>query len=299
MELMDEVLNSVEKQGQKPAPAFDKDAWAAQKKQERTEAFGLIDALTERVSTEPEMMKKYLDVQARLDRYSVGNALLITAQRPTATRLADYDTWRERGAFIRKGEHPITILEPGAEYTRKDGTAGVNYDVKKVFDVSQTNTLRPKEPAPHTIKELVRALMAASPVPIRALDNAPEGYNVQYNAKAGAIHVQRGLDPTLLFRGLAANIAYAKFDRQENKPAEIAYAAIVDTYILCRRNGISVEGLNVAMPEAMQGMGPKELRAQLDVIRSNGNDISRAMYPTLSPRKNAPQKNDEQRSDAR
>lgn len=33
----------------------------------------------------------YLDVQARFDRYSVSNAVLIAAQCPEATRLADFD----------------------------------------------------------------------------------------------------------------------------------------------------------------------------------------------------------------
>ena len=39
---------------------------------------------------------------------------------------------------ITKGAKSISILEP-VEYTRADGSPGISYNVKKVFDVTQTN----------------------------------------------------------------------------------------------------------------------------------------------------------------
>ena len=39
------------------------------------------------------LFQSYLDVQAHFDRYSVGNALLITAQKPDAKQLADFKGW--------------------------------------------------------------------------------------------------------------------------------------------------------------------------------------------------------------
>lgn len=48
----------------------------------------------------------------------------------------------------KRGADAITILEPGKEYTReKDGSTGVFYDPKKVFDISQTNS-RQRPPPP-------------------------------------------------------------------------------------------------------------------------------------------------------
>lgn len=46
---------------------------------------------------------------------------------------------------IQKGAKSISILEP-VEYAKKDGTTGISYNVKKVFDVSQTNGKRPPAP---------------------------------------------------------------------------------------------------------------------------------------------------------
>ena len=115
--------------------SFDKDAWAAQKKQERESAFAMIDETAHRMANDGSLFQSYLDVQARFDRYSVGNAVLITAQKADATQLSDFKGWKNNGVFIKKGESGIVLLEPGEEYTKEDGTMGVSYNSKKVFDI--------------------------------------------------------------------------------------------------------------------------------------------------------------------
>jgi antirestriction protein ArdC len=53
-----------------------------------------------------------LEVAARLPSYSPSNVLLIAAQRPDATRVAGYGTWKSLGRQVRKGEKGIAILAP-------------------------------------------------------------------------------------------------------------------------------------------------------------------------------------------
>ena len=79
-------------------------------------------------------------------KYSVGNALLILAQKPDASQLKDYDGWKEKGTGVKPKEKGIIILEPGNEYVREDGTTAVSYNAKKVFDVSQTFTREKAKP---------------------------------------------------------------------------------------------------------------------------------------------------------
>ena len=136
----DDIFNTPSTQEKQTFAPFDKDAWAAKKQQERESAYELIDNTAMEIVGNGEIFQAYLDVQARFDRYSVGNALLITAQSPEATRLADFDTWKSGGVYVKRGEDGIVILEPGKEYEREDGSVGVSYDVKKVFDISQTNS---------------------------------------------------------------------------------------------------------------------------------------------------------------
>lgn len=122
--------------------SFDKDAWAAQKKQERESAFAMIDETAQRMANDGGLFQSYLDVQARFDRYSVGNAVLITAQKADATQLSDFKGWKNNGVFIKKGESGIVLLEPGEEYTKEDGTVGVSYNSKRCL----TFPRRPQRP---------------------------------------------------------------------------------------------------------------------------------------------------------
>ena len=122
------------------------------------------------------LFQSYLDVQAHFDRYSVGNALLITAQRPEATQLADSKSWRENGVYIKKGEVGIVLLEPGEEFTKEDGSVGVSYNSKKVFDISQTNA-KPKDRGNvrRDDRLLLKALIHNAPCPIKISQEMPEG----------------------------------------------------------------------------------------------------------------------------
>ena len=144
----DDIFGSLQAQeaaSYQPDASFDKEAWAAKKQAERNSAYELIDRTAESVATDGTTFQSYLDVQSRFDRYSVGNALLITAQKPDAQRIGDFDYWKDQGGYVKKNQKGIVILEPGDEYTREDGSIGVSYNPKKVFDITQT-TVRAKIP---------------------------------------------------------------------------------------------------------------------------------------------------------
>lgn len=66
---------------------FDKDAWKEKKQADRAFAYELIGHTALEVGADGGALQTYLDVQSRFDRYSVGNALLITAQKPEATKI--------------------------------------------------------------------------------------------------------------------------------------------------------------------------------------------------------------------
>ena len=46
---------------------------------------------------------------------------------------------------VNKGAKSLSILEP-VEYTKNDGSTGIAYNVKKVFDVAQTSGKKPAAP---------------------------------------------------------------------------------------------------------------------------------------------------------
>ena len=176
--------------------SFDKDAWAAQKKQERESAFAMIDETAQRMANDGSLFQSYLDVQARFDRYSVGNAVLITAQKADATQLSDFKGWKNNGVFIKKGESGIVLLEPGEEYTKEDGTVGVSYNSKKVFDISQTTAKVKDRPAMKRDERLLlKAIIHNAPCPIEISQKLPENINAVYRPDDKKIYVRPGWRP--------------------------------------------------------------------------------------------------------
>ena len=98
-------------------------------KEKRQSLFAMANEQTLKAVESPESYLQYLRLQSTLD-YTVTNTLLVMAQQPNATMLKDYTHWREMDKFVRKGEKGISILEPGNEYQRHDGTIGISYNPK-------------------------------------------------------------------------------------------------------------------------------------------------------------------------
>ena len=272
---------------------FNKDEWAARKQQERADAYALIDRAAEDAAKDGGVFQGYLDVQSRFDRYSVGNALLITIQMPEATRLADYNGWKDNNVYVKKGATGITILEPGDEYTREDGSVGVWYNAKKVFDISQTNSRQQAAPAvSHDPRLLLKALINNAPCKISISENLPENVYAAYQPQDKVILIRQGMDAPDIFRALSQELAHAHMDRGEYNRADCAFTAYCVSYMLCKRNSIAVDTFRFdRLPEAFKEMDAQGIRAELGKIRDVANEISRDMAPVLEQRK-APSRDD-------
>ncbi len=257
----------------------DKEAWIARKQQEREMVFHQIDETVSTMVGDGELFQTYLDVQARFDRYSVSNAILITGQMPEATRLADFDSWKASGAYVKRGTVAISILEPGKEYQREGGSIGVAYNVKQVFDISQTNT--PARPVPTVQRDerlLLKSLLDNPPCKIEVRGELPGNRNVAYSLETGAIQVRRGLDAQTIFRGLTQELARVHLEKGGKNCTNPDFVADSASYILCRRNGVPVDNFSFQrLPEAYKGMNPQELRRELGAIREVAGEISADM----------------------
>lgn len=226
-------------ENEQPAPQseqpFDKEAWAQKKQEQREAVYTMIDDTAGAVSQDGAKFQGYLDVQSRFDRYSVSNALLILAQKPNATRIADFDTWKEQGAYIRKKESGFYILEPGEEYQREDGTTGISYNPKKMFDIAQTGNSRKREtPSYPDERTRLKALMDHAPVPIRISGTLPSGVNALYQPDTREIQVRRGMDASSIFRALSQELAHAEMDKGDGSynRTEHGFHAYCASYML-------------------------------------------------------------------
>ena len=267
-----------EKKESKTERPFDKEEWAAKKQQERTEAFEMLDAATEEAVANPETFRDYLLIQSRFGKYSVSNALLISYQNNEATYLADFETWKEKGVFIQKGERAITLLEPGNEFTREDGSTGFSINVKKVFDISQTNSERSYSRRTPDERRVLKALISSSPCDIRMTNELDGNVCARYMPKDDAIYIRQGLDGENIFRSLSQEIVIANFAKNGVAREDCVFTAYCATYVLCERNGFDTGDFDFEkVPEMFKDAEPKEIRGQLDKIRDSANELSQDM----------------------
>ena len=85
------------------------------------------------VSNSPQDWMSYLDVAARLYRYSFTDALLIHAQRPDATACAELELWNQKmSRWVNRGAKGIALLDDTGPRTK----------LRYVFDIADTHLVR-------------------------------------------------------------------------------------------------------------------------------------------------------------
>jgi len=268
---------------------FDTAEWAAKKKQEREDAYALIDETALELKT-PEALKEYLDIQSRFNLYSVGNLLLIQAQMPTAVKLKDYDGWKAAGTTVRKNQQAISILEPGKQYTRNDGDIGTSMNVKKVFNISQTYAKPEKKPPAEINRTVIKALMNRSPVKIIASDDMRDGVNAFFDFQNERLVIRKGMDAPVLFRHLSEMTAFAKFYYNDRVPAENAnFKAKCVSYVLCRQYGVNVSDYKFDdLPSSFDTNDPHIIRGELTAVRDTVDTFNKGIRDALAQAKRDP-----------
>lgn len=158
--------------------------------------------------TGSDAWQRMLTVAARFHSYSPNNILLISVQRPDATRVAGFRRWAELGRHVRKGEKGISILAP-VTYRADPTDPDVNPDEKAaiprvlrgfrvvhVFDISQTDgaelpEVRPSlitEAAPVGLWEELAVQVAAAGFTLHRADTRPANGYTDHAARVVAVH---------------------------------------------------------------------------------------------------------------
>jgi len=79
--------------------------------------------------------RNYLIAMSRFHNYSWNNQLLIMLQSPDATHVAGFNTWKELGRWVRKGEAGIAIFAPSfraADVTWVRHTDGQRWRIQRI-----------------------------------------------------------------------------------------------------------------------------------------------------------------------
>ena len=244
------------------------------KEKKRAELEALYDAVNEEtlmIAEDPEKFSAYLRIQARFNRYTVTNAILLLHQFPDAQKLKTFEGWKRDGASVKRGEKCISILEPYS-YTKADGNTGKGFRIKKLFDISQTDVRMSPDPFLTGVgsRSLLRALLEASPVESEAADTLDHGKDAVYDQKKQKVYIRRMLDPDDFFRAAAVSIAEAQLAEQggSSSQEELESKAKAIAFMLCVKYGIDPERIRVKMTGADDQMEIKDIKAELSEIRN-------------------------------
>lgn len=173
-----------------------------------------------------EQLTSLLKTMARFHRYSLHNVCLIMAQRPTATRVAGFHTWRTVGRFVRKGEKGIAILAPIVAGRREDSEDDdsrtvVGFRTAYVFDVEQTDGAPLPQAAeasgdPGEATEHLKAAIGSKGIAVGYADDLDGALGLSCG---GRIQVLNGLAPASEFAVLVHEYAHELLHRGTDRPS--------------------------------------------------------------------------------
>ena len=272
---------------------FNKEEWAAQKQAQRQEAYEMIDNTCAEMMESGDSFRQYLDVQGRFDRYSVNNAILVSAQMPEATQLKERAAWKQSRVYVNKDAQKVVILEPGKEYTREDGTKAVGYNAKEVFDVSETSAKDRQQPQEaKTMRELVSAMIDASPVGFQPVEELE--VPAFYDSSQQTIFIRTGLSEEQLFVSMAKEVSAAVFDFKHNESRDASdFKSFCVAYMVSSRYGVDTRGFNFdRLPKEYAEMETQDFKSELGSMRDVLGEVQSEMYKSME--KNKPARNKEQ-----
>lgn len=201
---------------------------------------------------EGEKFKEYLDTMSKFHNYSFNNTMLIAMQKPDATLVAGFNSWKNKfERSVNKGEKGIQIFAPAPYKIKKEQTKldpdtdlpviGKDgkpikeevevtipaFKVVSVFDVSQTSgkelpTLGADELSGNVkdYEKFFNAVREASPVPIKfdEIDGTAKGF---YHHEDKSITIKENMSEVQTIKTAIHEIAHAKLHDRDLKKSDI------------------------------------------------------------------------------
>ena len=252
---------------------------------------------------ETDAYKTYLRAVGRFHDYSVNNVLLIAMQKPDATLVAGYSTWKKHfRRNVKRGEKGIRIIAPvpvkvekeedrvdqfGNARREKVQATVPRFRAVTVFDVSQTEGEPVPDIAPAELKGSVKDygtfLKAAEkscgvPVCFTDIEGTAKGY---YMTGEDRICISKNMGEVQNLKTLIHEAAHAVLHRRDNggalidaKTKEVQAESVA--YAVCSRFGIDTS--DYSFPYVTAWAGDKELKSlkdSMDTIRDTASLLIR------------------------
>ncbi len=241
-----------------------------------------------------EELQTYLTAMARFHRYSLSNVFLILLQKPDATHVAGYHTWRSLGRHVREGEKGIAIIAPMRVSNRSDAaspteTAGdsenessIRFRCAYVFDVAQTDgeplpSIGEASGNPGEFTDRLKNLVKQLSIELEYSDSLGGALGV---SKGGRIELRPDLPPAQEFSVLVHELAHEILHQRdrEARPSKTLRETQAEAvaYIVAEGIGLDTKGASANYIHLYQG-DAKTLMTSLEEIRSAATEILSAL----------------------
>lgn len=266
------------------AQRLSKEEYAAQKKQEREEIWGMIDGKAQEVFQNGDSLKGFLDFMGQCKPQRTDNLFLLYAQNPKIRQVKTFEKWKEEGKVVKTGSKGYNFIV-GQEY-EKDGVIQQGYSIQKAYDISQIRTKQPEEAEPKPMDQLMEALLTDSEVRIQIADNLPDKVQAQYIPNKRTIYVRNGMSENATFHSISRELACASLDHHDGSysRAGVSAQAYCAAYVTAQKYGVDVSGFSFDKVCQMQAFGqkdPKELRSFIQDVKSAAYSIGKQVDRNL------------------
>ena len=235
-----------------------------------------------------EALTRYLAMLAKFHNYSFGNVMLIACQRPDATHIAGFTTWKQLGCFVKKGEKgilisaPMRICKQDEDLRDGDPETILRFRGVHVFDISQTDGEPLPEPArvsgdPSAYLDRLRTVITERGITIDNDDLPPGAEGV---SRGGRISVRAGLAPTEEFSVLVHEFAHELLRRGEDRPKSKTVReteAEAVAFVVCQAIGLDLSTASSDYIQLYRG-DTETLAESLDRVQKTVADVITCIY---------------------
>ena len=284
-------------------------------KDEKTkQAFEMIEQGVKDVYTS-DNFRNYLSCCSKFHNYSLNNTLLILAQKPDATLVAGYSSWKRNfHRHVNKDEKGLTILAPvtckktelmdksdenGNPVLDEDGNPikeertinQLRFTVKTVFDVSQTSG----KPLPSLVHDLtgssdeilafIDSVKAICTIPIDyhspekdpVLASGAKGY---YSPSEDKIVLNMNLEDMQTAKTLIHEYAHSLLHKKTDKDREQREIEAESlAFVLCDHFGIDTSEYSFGYIASYSDQDPERLKSILENIQNTAHEMIDMLEP--------------------
>lgn len=247
------------------------------------QALTLLEKGIDNISNNQEW-QRFLTFQSKFYNYSFQNTLLIYSQKPNATYVAGFNSWKKLGRYVKKGEKSIKIFAPLRYKVERDSLDNdrlqqetyilSGFRLVNVFDLSQTAGDDSSLPvliiglSEHFPSDLELYHQLQTKLDITVTERADIAANGQYHLLTGEVAIKSSLHPVQKIKTLiheyAHHIHRSHFFNDEKKSERELIAESV-SFVACQH--LNIDSSDYSFPYLRTWLDePKQLKQLGDKI---------------------------------